>query len=172
MPSCILKYRTPLPGGGGLVAARRLTAWGYSVYLDLFTEITKELPAIQLDRALKFGAKKENIQKPDVWVDAYLGFLQRLPLTPKLLNTIEEANSGAALKISLDIPTGFLGDSTTPYFQADKVLTLAAPKKILYTLTLSTQLFVADLGLPKSVYVSFGSEILPFENNNILKLKR
>ncbi len=29
-------------GGGGLVAARRLAAWGYDVYLDLAVDITKE----------------------------------------------------------------------------------------------------------------------------------
>ncbi|MFT6796061.1 MAG: NAD(P)H-hydrate epimerase [Maribacter sp.] len=28
-------------GGGGLVAARRLAAWGYDVYLDLAVDITK-----------------------------------------------------------------------------------------------------------------------------------
>ena len=34
-------------GGGGLVAARRLAAWGYQVYFDVIAEITKELPAMQ-----------------------------------------------------------------------------------------------------------------------------
>jgi len=46
-------------GGGGLVAARRLAAWGYAVHLDISTEIDKELPQRQLERAVKFGAKKE-----------------------------------------------------------------------------------------------------------------
>jgi hydroxyethylthiazole kinase-like uncharacterized protein yjeF len=136
-------------GGGGLVAARRLVAWRYSVCLDVFSEINKELPKRQLERALKFGAKKEVVSPPDIWVDAYLGFSQRLPLCPNLLDTIHQANQGEWHRISLDIPTGFLGDTATVYFHADKVLSLAASKKILYHLPKSTEVFVADLGIPK-----------------------
>ncbi len=72
-------------GGGGLVAARRLLAWGYQVYLDMPFQNYNQLVEIQLNRTLKFGAKTELIESPDVWVDAYLGFSQRLPLPPFLL---------------------------------------------------------------------------------------
>jgi len=159
-------------GGGGLVAARRLAAWGYTVYLDLFTDITKELPEKQLGRAVRFGAKNENIQNPDVWIDAYLGFSQRLPLEPALLKIIEEANSSTAIKISLDIPTGFLGDTDTPYFNAGKILTLAAPKSILYNLDKSVDVYIADLGIPKEVYLKFNTEPIPFYKNSIIQLVR
>jgi len=159
-------------GGGGLVAARRLAAWGYQVYLTPFVEIDKDLPKKQLDRALKFGAKKESIDQPDVWVDAYLGFSQKLPLGQNLLDIIEQANHCDCQRISLDIPTGFLGDISTPYFHADKVLSLAASKKILYHLPKSTDLYIADLGIPKVVYQKFGVTIPPFTTNNILRLKR
>lgn len=159
-------------GGGGLVAARRLSAWGFTVYLDLFTEITKELPAKQLARALKFGAKTGSIPNPDVWIDAYLGFSQMLPLHQSLLKIIEEANISDAIKVSLDIPTGFNGSTNIPFFKADKVLTLAAPKKILYNLPADTEIFIADLGIPNEVYSKFGTEPPPFYENNILHLKR
>lgn len=159
-------------GGGGLVAARRLVAWGFAVYLDIFTEITRELPATQLKRALKFGVRRESISNPDIWIDAYLGFSQRLPLNPSLLQIIEEANSSSATKISLDIPTGFMGDINTPHFEADKVLSLAAPKTILYNLNLNTEIYIADLGIPKEVYERFRAPDLPFQKSNILKLKR
>ena len=159
-------------GGGGLVAARRLAAWGYSVYLDFFTEITKELPKIQLERALKFGAKTESIDNPDVWIDAYLGFSQRLPLNKTLLKIIDEANNSSAIKVSLDIPTGFFGDIENPFFHADKILTLAASKKILYNLNSNTEIYIADLGIPKEVYSKFGIESLPFHENLIIKLQR
>lgn len=158
-------------GGGGLVAARRLASWGYNVYLDVYSEITKDLPATQFERALKFGAKYENIINPDVWIDAYLGFSQRLPLNQHLLNIIKEANKSSAIKISLDIPTGFLGDIHLPYFKANKILCLAAPKKILYKLGRDTEIFIADLGIPKEVYEKFKSKALPFYKGNILKLK-
>ena len=159
-------------GGGGLVAALRLSAWGYNVYLDIFTNITKSIPLLQLERALLFGAKNENISNPDVWIDAYLGFSQRLPLNEKLLKTIRDANASKALKISLDIPTGFLGDTNIPFFHADKVLTLAAPKKILYNLHTDCYVFIADIGIPKEIYTKFETDFLPFHKGSILKLNR
>lgn len=41
-------------GGGGLVAARRLTAWGYKVYLNIPEKKLHPLPNKQLERALAF----------------------------------------------------------------------------------------------------------------------
>ncbi len=159
-------------GGGGLVAARRLAAWGYLVYLDIFTDITNDLVRSQLTRALKFGAIKEDIQSPDIWIDAYLGFSQKLPLQNPLLKTIENANNSSALKVSLDIPTGFLSSTDVPFFHADKILTLAAPKKNLYNLNTNIEIFVADLGIPIEVYQKFGINNIPFQNHNIVRLKR
>lgn len=159
-------------GGGGLVAARRLAAWGYQVYIDSFTEITKELPSIQLERALKFGASLDIISNPDIWVDAYLGFSQKLPLRESLEKRIIEANNSNAKKIALDIPTGYLGDTHTLYFKADTIVTLAAPKKILYDLPLSTEIYIADLGIPRKVYNRFSIDILPFDQGGLLQLKR
>ncbi len=158
-------------GGGGLVAARRLSAWGYNVSLDLITNITKDLPSIQLQRALKFGATIYNNEDFDVWIDAYLGFSQRFPLPEKLFAIIDESEKSSAMKVSLDIPTGYIGDSSVPYFKSDKVLTLAAPKRILNRLIDSIEIYVADLGIPKEVYSKFGAEVLPFHNSPIIKLK-
>ena len=159
-------------GGGGLVAARRLSAWGYKIFIDAFTEITKELPLIQLKRALKFGAKITTIEHPDIWIDAYLGFSQRLPLDEVLVSRIQKANQSEALKIALDIPTGYLGDAENVYFEAHKIITLAAPKKILFDLPNETEVFVADIGIPQEVYGKFNVEMFPFDKNNIIKLKK
>ncbi len=159
-------------GGGGLVAARRLAAWGYNVYLDISTEISKELPKKQLDRALKFGAKSSMMSNPSIWVDAYLGFSQRLPLGDNLSSIISKANNCTSKKISLDIPTGFLGDISTNYFKADMVLSLAASKKILYSLPQKTKIFISDLGIPKEIYEKFGTKIPSFHLSNMLLLER
>lgn len=159
-------------GGGGLVAARRLRAWGYNIHLDLFTSITRELPKKQLERAIAFGAKLSNDIEPDVWVDAYLGFSQKLPLRENLMSRIEKANSSKAMRISLDIPTGYLGDSTLPYFNANKVLSLGAPKKILYNFDERTDLFVGDLGIPGEIYKKFGKPPIDFKKGSIIKLIR
>jgi len=159
-------------GGGGLVAARRLAGWGFSVYLDLFTEITKDLVSLQLERALKFGVQIKKLKKPDIWIDAYLGFSQRLPLQKPLLGIIDEANKCQAIKVSLDIPTGFNNNVNVPYFHSEMILTLAAPKKGLYNLNPGVEIFIADLGIPIEVYEKFGVECLPFTRHNIVKLKR
>jgi len=157
-------------GGGGLVAARRLAAWGYTVHLSFFTEITKNLPAKQLDRAFLFGVIPEETPLPDLWIDALLGFSQRLPLNQSLIQTIQRANNSNAKRLSLDIPTGFMGNTEPVYFKADTVLTLAAPKKILYHLPEGTDIYVADLGIPKEVYTKFDVSMLPFDRNGIIKL--
>lgn len=142
-------------GGGGLVAARRLAAWGFKVYLDIPIAITKDLPAAQLERALLFGVKKGPIPTPDIWVDAYLGFSQRLPLSEVFLSRMQAANNSNAFKISLDIPMGISEDNSQPMFQADQVLTLAAPKQVLNILSLKTEIFIADIGIPYGIYKKF-----------------
>ncbi len=159
-------------GGGGLVAARRLAAWGYDIYLDLYSKIDKELPKKQLQRALAFGAKLEKHSNPDIWIDAYLGFSQRLPLRSDLVERIEYANASDSHRISLDIPTGFLGDTSGPYFQAHQVLSLAASKKILYNLPDQTGIYIADLGIPQLVYQEFSVPMPPFHQSAVLKLIR
>lgn len=159
-------------GGGGLVAARRLVAWGFDVYLDVVMEMEKALPQKQLQRALLFGAKAEEAKNPAIWVDAYLGFSQRLPLRESIAERVSAANESTALRISLDIPTGFLGDSSAPFFNAHQVVTLAAPKRILFDLEPTVELFVADLGIPTQVYKEFNISALPFDKGSVLKLKR
>lgn len=139
-------------GGGGLVAARRLAAWGFDVSMDLPVPITKDLPKIQLERALCFGVKKETLIEPDIWVDAYLGFSQRLPLSEVFLKTINLSNASPAFRISLDIPMGISKDQSSPMFNAQQVLTLAAPKDILNTLPPETDIRIADIGIPKTIY--------------------
>ncbi len=159
-------------GGGGLVAARRLVGWGFDVTLDLFAEITKPLPLQQLQRALKFGASLKHDNTPDIWVDAYLGFSQHLPLGQELQERIHIANDFNGFKFSLDIPTGFMGNTAANYFKADKILTLAAPKQLLYNLPKEVAIFVADLGIPKELYERLNIRRLPFEGHPILALER
>jgi hypothetical protein len=58
------------------------------------------------------------------------------------------------------------------YFEADKIITLAAAKIMLYNLDSQTEIFIADPGIPNEVYAKFETEQLPFFKSNILKLKR
>lgn len=155
-------------GGGGLVAARRLSAWGFDVFLDIPVAITKELPLKQLKRALLFGAKKETIVAPNIWVDAYLGFSQRLPLSTIFLERIQAANASAAFRISLDIPMGISTDLSQPMFNANQVLTLAAPKDLLNHLPVETEIRIADIGIPHTIYKKFGIPMPSFFKHQIL----
>ena len=158
-------------GGGGLVAARRLAAWGYNVNLDLVVPITKDLPKAQLERALLFGAKEGIPKTTDIWVDAYLGFSQRLPLSDSFVKSIELANASSAYKISLDIPVGISIDGELLGFKANQVMTLAAPKIILEKLPSEVEVFMADLGIPKSVYEHFNIKIPNFKEHQLMKIK-
>ena len=140
-------------GGGGLVAARRLLARGYRVWLDLPDEALSGLPAIQLERSLQFGAKKGVPPKPAILVDAWLGFSQRLPLPDTLNEKIKHCNQLLIPRIALDIPTGFHPQSKDNYFKADLICCLAAPKKILAHLLTNSRIFIADLGIPDQIYM-------------------
>lgn len=155
-------------GGGGLVAARRLSAWGFDVFLDIPVEITKELPIKQLNRALLFGAKKETIASPEIWVDAYLGFSQRLPLNDIFLERLHAANRATSLRISLDIPMGISEGLSHPMFNANQVLTLAAPKDLLNQLPKKTDIRIADIGIPHPVYKKFGIPMPSFYEHQII----
>jgi len=159
-------------GGGGLVAARRLKAWGYYVTLDIPEPITRDLPLTQLARAKLFGIPTNFYPNPDIWVDAYLGFNQRLPITGSFEKCIINANACNAYRISLDIPTGYMGYEKSVFFNPDCILTLAAPKKILDRFSEDTEIYVADLGIPKEVYEIYGIVIPPFYESSLLKLRR
>ena len=157
-------------GGGGLVAARRLAAWGFDVYLDLAVKITKDLPSTQLKRAVLFGAKVNLPLQTDLWIDAYLGFSQRLPLAPIFLEKIAKANASTAHRISLDIPIGISEDTSQPMFKAHQIMTLAAPKKILEILPQEIEIFSADIGIPKAVYAAFDIEMPAFAGQQLIKI--
>lgn len=159
-------------GGGGLVGARRLAAWGYDVCLDLPTDITKDLPARQLERARAFGARIHKSESPVVWVDAYLGFSQKLPLRSNFLEAVHRANQSNAVRISLDIPTGASGPEPADIFQAGQVLALAAHKKVLVDLPVSTEIYIGDLGIPKAVYDKFDVMMPNFSQGQIIKVDR
>lgn len=146
-------------GGGGLVAARRLAAWGYPVFLDIPDKNLKELSTSQLEKALKFGAKIKKSENPWLFIDAYFGFSQRLPLPANFEKAIKIANQLTCPKISLDLPSGFDRQTSISLFKPDVILTLAAMKTELLPLVSEVQLFVADLGIPFSAYKSFGTSI-------------
>ena len=76
-------------------------------------------------------------------------------------------------KISLDVPTGLSENPNegSEFFKPDHVLTLASPKKVLYSVHMNAGIYVADLGIPKDVYNEFSYNFnIPFEKAGIFKL--
>ena len=154
-------------GGGGLVAARRLKAWGYRVSLHRPFKKGNDLQQLQLQRALDFGVEESPDWESDVFIDAYLGFSQRLPLQNGLVNDIHKINLLPFKRIALDLPTGIGGSCM---IKADNILCLAAPKLILKVFTNNVPVWVADLGIPFSIYEAHGfSKPLPFFGTGIFQ---
>lgn len=158
-------------GGGGLVAARRLLAWGYNVYLHIPDTKLNSLANSQFLRSKKFGAKITTKVDCDIFVDAYLGFSQRLPLPVSIREALQSINKTKSLKISLDLPSGFNLSTETSEFSPDIILTMAAMKTELIPLLNNTQIFIADLGIPRKIYSEFDIEYpLQFSESGILEV--
>jgi len=161
-------------GGGGCVAARRLAGWGYKVNIKLLKDQLQELPQKQFDRAIKFGAVNGfPEEKPQLIIDAILGFSQKLPLRENVIELLSYSKSLDCKKVSLDIPTGLFNKSSTNYFEPNVLLSLAAPKDIFFLDQLKyTNLYVCDLGIPKKVYNQFNSNsYLDYDKSSIYKVK-
>jgi NAD(P)H-hydrate epimerase len=156
-------------GGGGLVAARRLSGWGYQVKLDNPGKKLNPLPTLQLERALAAGAEISPLAKSDVFVDAYFGFSQKLPLPDVFLASIEKANLESVLRISLDLPSGFNKDNGNSNFRPELILTMAAPKTELIKFGYGPGLFIADIGIPGDLYEYFGIRQPDFSRSGIVR---
>jgi NAD(P)H-hydrate epimerase len=139
-------------GGGGLVAARRLEAWGYKVHLEIPMKPEHRMLRNQLNRTIAYGAEKEFAASYDIVLDCFFGFAQRLPLPAEVQFLLEKMNRMDAMRISLDIPTGISDSDEAVRFRAHKVLTVAAPKKILLNHMDEYELYIADVGIPVEVY--------------------
>lgn len=158
-------------GGGGLVAARRLAGWGRQVFLHLPDSRLKPLPARQLKRALAAGAEIKTTKTPDLFLDAYLGFSQRLPLSAEMEAAVNDANLLICRKISLDLPTGFDKTTGNTLFKPDAILTLAAMKSELFGPARDTDIYLADIGLPAYIYHRFGiGQPAKFQESGIVKI--
>ncbi len=159
-------------GGGGLVAARRLEAWGYIVHfqmpLEPFTGMIKD----QRSRTISYGVERALETSYDVILDCFFGFSQRLPLPTEISQLIQKMNGMRGMKISLDIPSGISEEGDHPMFIPDKVLTVAAPKKILLNHMDAYELYIADVGIPIEVYTrnKIDYSLLGFYRNQIVQL--
>lgn len=166
-------------GGGGICAARHLANHGADIKVCI-TEPNKlkDVIAYQLHILKSTNAKIISIdelhnEKPDLIIDAIIGYNLNGEPRGKSLELIKWAESKLSLKISLDIPSGI--DATTgekyKYFvKPDLTLTLALPKTGLLP-DLVGELYLGDIGIPEKVFKRIVANYKnPFQEKYYVKL--
>ncbi len=173
-------------GGGGLVAARRLSTWGANVHVVTThpPEDYRGVPAHQLDSLRQMDISIQTAEvfsfdhHPDLIIDAIIGYgLNGSPRGP-VAKLIAATNAQNAPILSLDIPSGL--DSTTgkahlPTIRATATLTLALPKEGLRAPGAAAyvgELYLADISVPPELYERLGIEVGPiFAQHDILQIE-
>ncbi len=166
-------------GGGGICAARHLANRNVNITLCI-TDRKKLAVVSSLQRKIYQSAFGKEIEvenlhklKPDLIIDAIIGYSLKSAPRGKVLKMINWANQQKAKILSLDVPSGV--DSTTgktcnEYIKANRTLTLALPKTGLLP-ELTGDLFLADIGIPKKVYNKIGINYKnPFWERFIIRL--
>jgi len=175
-------------GGGGLVAARRLTGWGALVDVRLAAEPSELAPVprqqLEILRAMDtptfVGAA--DLSPPELLIDAILGYSQQGSPRATVAYLIAVAHTVAAARdtpvLSLDVPSGLeLDDGMVhePAVRATATMTLALPKaglRVDGARSLVGELYLADVSIPPVVYEHLGIRYRsPFTRGPIVRLK-
>jgi NAD(P)H-hydrate epimerase len=172
-------------GGGALVCARRLQAWGAAVHIvttrthDAF----RPVPADQLSILKRSGLEPtppdeiEALPEADLIIDGLIGYSLAGAPRGAAAELIRWANTRAAPVLSLDVPSGMdpgAGVIHDPAVVAEATLTLALPKHGLISPQARQQtgeLYLGDISVPPSLYERMGIEVGPiFAESDILYL--
>jgi NAD(P)H-hydrate epimerase len=167
-------------GGGGLVAARHLSAAGARVQVALpapaaqFGPVPAEQLAIARRLAIPVHDGIESLGEPELVLDALLGYSQRGEPHGPTAELIRWSSGRRVL--ALDVPSGLelaTGRLRTPYVSAEATLTLAAPKTALKAPGAEAavgRLYLADISVPALVYERLGlSWQTPFASGPIVE---
>jgi NAD(P)H-hydrate epimerase len=178
--------------GGGLVAARRLAGWGADVCVAFARPILRLRPGAcaQLEPLLAAGVRTAvaghdrsypdlagEVLRADVTIDALIGYGLRGAPDDTYRPLIDIAAVGEGPVISLDIPSGIDANSGArpgAAVVADITLALALPKRgteIGEGRRLSGMRYLADIGVPRSVFVALGIDGVPsFTDGALLRI--
>ncbi len=151
-------------GGGVLVAARRLAAWGADVRVVLSRDAERMngVPKHQLNILHRMGVKTStadiSTEKYDLIIDGLIGY--SLNGAPKGISAklITQANDQTAPILALDVPSGLdvtTGIAHEPTVRATATLTLALPKTGLVSTDATPivgELYCADISVPPELY--------------------
>jgi NAD(P)H-hydrate epimerase len=175
-------------GGGALVCARRMHAWGADIEVFL-TRLPGEfapVPAQQLETLRRMnvpfsqGITPPGAARPDLIVDGVIGYSLKGPPEGAAADLIRWANTQNVPVLALDVPSGFdvaTGVALNPVIEAAATLTLALPKEGLRAPGAERyggELYLADIGVPPSLYSRppLGLSVGPiFAKSDILRLR-
>jgi NAD(P)H-hydrate epimerase len=170
-------------GGGGMACARHLLNRDVpvQVVLDRSPDELSGAAATQhriLDEMdARISTDAEQLHRSDggrLVVDALIGYGLDGPVRPPAKGILERLNRLPDPVVSLDVPSGIdattgetLGTAVTP----ERTVTLALPKTGLETL--SGTLYLADIGIPQTVYERLDIHYeRPFDNDDWIELRR
>lgn len=171
-------------GGGAIVAARRLHAWGARV--ELFVSSPKSdysgVPGHQLEIASKMGIPviEDELPTPncDLILDGVIGYSLRGAPRGRAADLIQTANESETPTLALDVPSGLdaaKGDIHQPCITANATLTLALPKKGLLesqALRHVGELYLGDISVPPSLYKKMEINVPSlFANSDIVQIQ-
>ena len=140
-------------GGGGICAARHLANRNGNVKVCITNpEKLKEVSTYQHKiylsaKGLEIGINDLPNEKPDLIIDAVIGYNLKSAPRGYSLEMINWANSQPAKILSLDVPSGVnttTGDTPGAFIKAERTLTLALPKIGLLP-ELTGDLYLADI---------------------------
>jgi NAD(P)H-hydrate epimerase len=170
-------------GGGGLCAARHLANRGLQVRVCLAEpDRLREVTALQRDILRATSAREvspEALGRPELILDALLGYSLRGPPTGATARLIEWTRLAQVSILSLDLPSGIHATTGVPpgvHVRADATLTLALPKIGLAApdaVAASGDLYLADLGIPSAALRRLALfPAVPFDHRFIVPLQR
>lgn len=142
-------------GGGGICAARHMANRGYKVKVcitepEALIDVSKyQLHILKSTTAKIITIDELQFEKPDLIIDAIIGYSLNGEPKGNALSLIKWANAKLSIKISLDVPSGINATSVKNYknyIKPDLTLTLALPKTGLLP-ELTGELYLGDIGI-------------------------
>ena len=169
-------------GGDALVAARFLHQRGASVSAAIVTAKDRgSLVARHTATIARLGIRVSEAPagidpSVDVIVDGLLGTGIRPPLRDPAPQIIEAINKAGQPVIAVDVPSGMDADDATGADQAVRAtatVTLAAPKAGLGLTARAGRIFLADIGMPASLFSTARDALMAiYRMGDLVELRR
>jgi NAD(P)H-hydrate epimerase len=169
-------------GGDGMVATRHLANWGADVEVIVGTskDKMKGIPLGQLHVLEKMGipilSADYSLRDYDLLIDGLIGYGLEGNPRDRVAMIIKDANASGRPILALDVPSGMnatTGGAYEPCIKATATLTLALPKTGFLApsaLPYVGDLYLADISIPRTVYLSFGQQNVLFQKDPITKI--